>query len=480
MDIFTRLRNLVKTGKNNTVKINPTDAKYNIFNSTGHEIEVRNHLLVSSCAYITSKQAAKLKITVHALEGYEDKAEQQIKEWTKFLEFQESKIFEGLWSWAWAYNVAFADPCVEKNDRYYITNFVIIPQMSVSATMNGYYYYGQPIDETRVLRMQFRPESEKSLANQLWPYVSALQSLQRADTLSGVINSVGEKNMRWDPKNAGKNYTQKDYDSAVNYAQGAGEAEFSITVQPDWRIEVTQPPPEPDFDGKIRRNRQEILTPFNMNWLDASTWTAGTYGSIKAQMETYNDFLYSIRQSWCESLECMAKKLAGWNFEPLYIRFDCEKPQIDESALDKMNAVTALKSLNLSPEEQAILYPQVGLPVPEIVETVEPVQTVEGTVKKASVDILNTKYSGAMTGYLQQYQKSLQGLPWRYDFTGWQNISEPLKVNPDLAKAVWQKYQQKFRQSIVNNKLRRSPVETAKMDFNRIWSELVKDVQSWL
>lgn len=525
MGIFDALRQRVKTGKTNTTRVNPVDARYNIYNSTGHERDVRNHLLVSSCAYITAKQAGKLAITIHPLEGYENEAIQQIDEWTRFIENTESKLFEQMWSWAWAYNVSFADPCIEKSDRYYITDFVVVPQMSVSATIQGYYYYGQLIDEDRVLKMQFRPESEMSLANQLWPYVSALQSLQRADTLSGVINSVGEKNMRWDPKNPAKNMTQKDYDAAVNYVKGSGEAEFSMTVQPDWRIEVTQPPPEPDFDGKIRRNRQEILTPFNMNWLDASSWVSGTFGSMKVQMITYNEFLYSIRKSWCESLECMAKRLASWNFEPLFIRFDCEKPQLDESALEKMNAVTALKSLNLTPEEQAILYPQVGLPVPEIKEdamgninpiiadsvkgplvmsklidmgiikgqeirtniglgdaTVDPAQSqpVETPVKQASLDILNTKYQGALTGFIQQYNKALQNLPWRYDFTGWQTIAEPLKVNPELAKLVWNKYQQKFRQSIVNCKIKRLANDQAKLDFNRIWSELVKDVQAWL
>jgi len=505
------------------LRVNPYDQKVNIFNSTGHEKDVRNHLLVSSCAYITGKQASKLEISVSPIEGYEDKAVQQLDDWQKFLDSQESELFEQMWSYAWAYNVCFADPEICTYGRYTIKEFTVIPQTSVNPTLSGFSYFGQNIDEDRVLELRFRSDSEMSLANQLWPYVSALQSLQRADTLAGVVNSVGEKNLRWKPNNTAKNYSQKEFDKAQQYAESAGEAEYSITVLPDWEIQVTQPPPEPDFDGKIRRNRQEILTSFQMNWLDASSWTSGTYGSLKAQMETYNDFIYSIRKSWCRSLESMARRQARWNLEPLYVKFDCERPTLDESTLDRMNAITTLKNLNLSPAEQAILYPEVGLPVPEAkakaTQTINPIiaeafksplvangfiqkggitteeirvnigmpHTPAGQVtqqnpqlQSASLDMLNTKYKGSLSGFLMNYGKALQNQPYKFDFTGYETIATPLKVDLELAKLVWSKYQEQFRESIKDMKRKQCSAEVATLEFNRIWGELVKEVQSWV
>lgn len=469
-----------RVDKGQKIKVNPYDQFINIFSSTGHEKEVRNHLLVSSCAYITGKQSGKLAITINPIEGYEDKATQQITEWQRFLDTEEPELFEQMWSYAWAYNVSFADPCVNTLGRYTVSDFVVIPQTTVTANINGYSYYGQNIDENRVLKMQFRPESELSLANQLWPYVSSLQSLQRADTLAGVINSVGEKNLRWKPNNPAKNYNQKDFDAAIAYINGAGEAEFSITCLPDWHIEVTQPPAEPDFEGKIKRNRQEILTSFQMNWLDASSWTSGTYGSIKAQMETYNDFILSIRKAWVKSLESMARRVASWNLEPLYIKFDCEKPTLDESTLDRMAAINTLKQLNLTPEEQSILYPEVGLPVPEIQETVvEPVK-VAAAVKQSSLDYLNSKYAGALQGFMIEYNKALQQRPYNYKLGGWETLAQSLKVDPAICSNARDKYNGLFQSLIKMLKSNRHNENVAKIEFNRIWKSLATEVQSWL
>ena len=111
-------------------------SKFDISPSSAHIEDVRNFPPCESDAKIVASQVANLDYKVCIKQGFENIATEQYNLWTAFMQEQAQSFVYNLYLEAWAYNVAFADPGLVNNGKWTLTDFIIIPNKSITNLNN--------------------------------------------------------------------------------------------------------------------------------------------------------------------------------------------------------------------------------------------------------------------------------------------------------------------------------------------------------
>ncbi|HQE74641.1 MAG TPA: hypothetical protein PLS96_11770 [Myxococcota bacterium] len=439
-------------------------SKFDISPSSAHIEDVRNFPPCESDAKIVASQVANLDYKVSIKQGFENIATEQYNFWTAFMQEQAQSFVYNLYLEAWAYNVAFADPGLVNNGKWTLTDFIIIPNKSISNLNNvqnsdTLYVNGWGVPKERELEFRLKDSTQPNPGTLLWPFVSAYQIIHSAETLSATFGH-NTLSLKWDKAMSGGDPTPAEIEQAKSFITNYGTAIHTAGVLPYWDVSIQGPESDIDYTARIKHNRNIIRNSFNLLWMDEEA--TGTYGSRVALQKMFSADINSIADRFCRALEAFAKRLAWLNYEGFYLNFTHTNHEVESSSVvDRIDAIVKILGAPLTNEQKQAIYPDLKLPI-------GPEMTASKSDRQAW---MSSKKIGAKQGFYNSLERKKQGIPTNFKLTGYQN-GPVYGIEVNKAKSIWVAYEELFKSALLKLLIEGDP-ETV---FETIWKEFEREV----
>jgi len=438
--------------------------RFDISPSSAHIEDVRNFPPCESDAKIVAAQVDNLDYKVSIKQGFENIAGEQYNFWNTFIQEQAQTFIYNLYLEAWAYNVAFADPGLVNNNKWTLTDFIIIPNKSITnlddvQKYDKIYVNGYGVPKDRELEFRLKDSTQPNPGTLLWPFVSAYQIIHSAETLSATFGH-NTLSLKWDKAGAGRDYTNADIETALTFISNYGTAIHTAGVLPYWDVSIQGPESDIDYTARIKHNRNIIRNSFNLLWMDEEA--TGTYGSRVAMQRMFSAEINTIADKFCRALETFAKRLAWLNYEGFYLNFTHSNHEVESSSIvDRIDAIVKILGAPLTNEQKQAIYPDLKLPI-------GPEMTASKSDRQAW---MSSKKIGAKQGFYNSLERKKQGIPTNFKLTGYQN-GPVYGIEVNKAKSIWVAYEELFKSALLKLLIEGDP-ETV---FETIWKEFEREV----